>query len=313
VAPPIGISCGDVSGIGPELIQLLWHNRRELTLPDFVVIGPATAFKGCAGLPLLEIDCPAGDIRYGTPNSVTARIARDALVRAVTMARAGEISAIVTAPVHKASLYDIGFSFPGQTEFLAHECGVDPEKVVMMMAGPQLRTVPLTVHIALWKLFTNLTTELIVNQAETVFRALQSDFAIKNPRLALAGLNPHAGEAGHLGTEEQTVMLPAIAHLQRRGITLAGPFSADGLFAAGSRDKYDAFLCPYHDQALIPVKTLDQDRTVNVTLGLPIIRTSPDHGTAHDIVGRGIAKPDSLIAALNMAGNIVRNRSLSRG
>jgi 4-hydroxythreonine-4-phosphate dehydrogenase len=179
-----------------------------------------------------------------------------------------------------------------------------------MLAGPSLRTVPLTIHIALRDVFSALTADLIVRQATLVCRALQQDFGIASPRLALAGLNPHAGEGGHIGTEEQAVMQPAVDTLSRNGVIIFGPLPADTLFSADKRNLYDAVLCPYHDQALIPVKTLDLDNTVNVTLGLPIVRTSPDHGTAHDIAGKGIAKPDSMIAALRLAAQIASHRNM---
>lgn len=312
MAAPIGITCGDISGIGPELVRHLWDNRAELQLPDFIVIGPHHVFAENTGLPLVDIAC-AGEVVVGTPNALSATVARDALQCAARMVLDRDLSAIVTAPVHKASLYGIGFPFPGQTEFFAQACGIAPERTVMMLAGPDLRTVPLTIHMALKKVFTALTTDLIVQQAIIVHRSLQQDFGFARPRLALAALNPHAGENGHLGSEEKEIMQPAIEILARNGIIIAGPLSADTLFAQGNRQNHDVVLCPYHDQALIPVKTLDLDHTVNVTLGLPIVRTSPDHGTAHDIAGRGMANPNSMIEALRLAASIVSNRKLPHG
>jgi 4-hydroxythreonine-4-phosphate dehydrogenase len=287
----------------------MWLNRTSLKLPDFIVIGPRLPFADLNGFPLEEISS-TGEIQPGHPNAASATAAADALRRAANMALSGAISAVATAPVHKTSLYDIGFTFPGQTEFFADACGIDSEDTAMMLAGPSLRTVPLTIHIALRDVFSALTADLIVRQATLVRRALQQDFGIASPRLALAGLNPHAGEGGHIGTEEQAVMQPAVETLSRNGVIISGPLPADTLFSADKRNLYDAVLCPYHDQALIPVKTLDLDNTVNVTLGLPIVRTSPDHGTAHDIAGKGIAKPDSMIAALRLAAQIVSHRNM---
>ncbi len=304
---PLGITCGDISGIGPELIDQIWAQRQALGLADFNVIGPRSAFKSDFGTQLIDLPLPA-QITLGKPDRNSAAISRDALELAAKLAFSGDLSAVVTAPVHKASLYSIGFDFPGQTEFFAARCGIAPEATVMMMAGPDLRTVPLTIHIPLNHVFQKLTRALIVQQAAIVHAALQRDFAIAAPRLALAGLNPHAGEAGHLGREEIDVLQPALENIRAQGINIAGPLPADSLFAPSSRRSYDAILCAYHDQALIPVKTLDPDRTVNVTLGLPIIRTSPDHGTGHDIAGKGIARADSLIEAVRLAQTMVQNR-----
>ncbi len=304
---PLGITCGDISGIGPELIDQIWAQRQALGLADFSVIGPRGAFTSDFGAQLIDLPLPA-QIAPGKPDRNSAAVSCDALELAATLARTGALSAIVTAPVHKASLYDIGFEFPGQTEFFAARCGIAPEATVMMMAGPDLRTVPLTIHIPLNQVFQKLTRAHIVQQAAIVHAALQRDFAITTPRIALAGLNPHAGEAGHLGREEIDILQPALDDLRAQGIDVAGPLPADSLFAPSSRLIFDCILCAYHDQALIPVKTLDPDRTINVTLGLPIIRTSPDHGTAHDIAGKGIARADSLIEAIRLAQTMVLNR-----
>jgi 4-hydroxythreonine-4-phosphate dehydrogenase len=307
VPAPIGITCGDVSGIGPELIDSLWRDRDALGIDNIVIIGPRLCFAHDHGDALININ-QQGVSTLGRPDISSAMVARDALEVAATLALSGKISAVVTAPVNKASLYRIGFTYPGQTEFFADRCKVSAEKTVMMLTGPELRTVPLTIHVPLVDVATTLTRDMIVSQTMVVFTALQQHFAIAQPRLALAGLNPHAGENGHIGFEEKILMQPALDALRANGIPIDGPLPADTLFAAGMRQKYDAILCAYHDQALIPVKTLDLDRTVNVTLGLPIIRTSPDHGTAHDIAGKGIARPDSLIAAVRLAMQMVRNR-----
>jgi 4-hydroxythreonine-4-phosphate dehydrogenase len=307
VPAPIGITCGDVSGIGPELVDHLWINRHALGLDNFMVIGPRHCFAHDVGDTLIDIK-QHGVSTLGQPGPSSAMVARDALEMAAALALSGKISAVVTAPVNKASLYKIGFTYPGQTEFFADRCNVASEKTVMMLAGPELRTVPLTIHVPLADVVTKLTPDMIVSQAMVVFNSLQKQFAIAQPRLALAGLNPHAGENGHIGTEELTLMQPALEALRAKGIAIDGPLPSDTLFSSGMRQKYDAILCAYHDQALIPVKTLDLDRTVNVTLGLPIIRTSPDHGTAHDIAGKGIARPDSMIEAVRLAARMVHNR-----
>jgi 4-hydroxythreonine-4-phosphate dehydrogenase len=307
VPAPIAITCGDVSGIGPELIDLIWQERRAFRVDDFIVIGPRACFQSQFGDALIDIEAKE-KIDVGTPSNVSAKLAWAALEQAVSLARDKKISAIVTAPVHKASLYNMGFTWPGQTEFFAERCNVLPENTAMMLAGPDLRTVPLTIHIPLSAVADTLSTSLIVKQATVVCNALKQDFGIIQPRLALAGLNPHAGETGKIGREEITIMQPALDELQSTGMRIDGPLSADTLFVPKMRANYDAILCAYHDQALIPVKTLDLDRTVNVTLGLPIIRTSPDHGTAHDIAGKGIARPDSMIEAIRLAAHMVINR-----
>ncbi|MGB3377151.1 MAG: 4-hydroxythreonine-4-phosphate dehydrogenase PdxA, partial [Allopontixanthobacter sediminis] len=208
----------------------------------------------------------------------------------------------------KSLLAEVGFDFPGQTEFLAAACDVEAEDAVMMLAGPQLRTVPLTVHCALADVPGRLTAELICRRARITAAALQRDFGIDRPRLAVAGLNPHAGEDGKFGDEEARIIAPAIASLRAEGLDVTGPHPADALFTARARPTYDAALCMYHDQALIPLKTLDFDSGVNVTLGLPMIRTSPDHGTACDIAGKGVADPGAMIAAIRLAGEMAARR-----
>tara|TARA_R110002050_G_scaffold1346_17_gene9911 strand:- start:2095 stop:2826 length:732 start_codon:yes stop_codon:yes gene_type:complete len=226
---------------------------------------------------------------------------------AVNLTRQGITSAVVTNPIQKSALYQAGFSHPGHTEFLAELAG--PGTVpVMMLANSKLRVVPMTIHIALSQVPHDLTPDLIVTLSKITAAALTRDFGLPHPRLAIAGLNPHAGEDGAMGTEEQTIIAPAIARLRAEGYDVAGPLPADTMFHEEARSTYDVALCPYHDQALIPVKTLDFHGGVNVTLGLPFIRTSPDHGTALNIAGQGVARVDSLLAALNMAGQMAFNR-----
>lgn len=304
---PIALTCGDISGIGPELIDHLWSHRQQLGIADFQVIGPRQAFRSNFGAFLIDIPMREG-ITIGQPTQSSATIARDALEKAAALAISRQIAAIVTAPVHKESLYLAGFDFPGQTEFFAARCTIGIADTAMMLAGPDVRTVPLTIHIPLHEVSRMLTTDLIMRQARTIHVAMQRDFGLQHPRLALAGLNPHAGENGHIGTQEIDIMLPAVQHLQAMGIRIDGPLPADSLFSSKMRKNYDAVLCAYHDQALIPVKTLDMDRTVNITLGLPIVRTSPDHGTAHDIAGKNMARPESMIEAVRLASVMAANR-----
>ena len=215
---------------------------------------------------------------------------------------------MVTGPIAKARLAELGFAHPGQTEFVAEACGADPADAVMMLAGPSLRTVPITVHVALAEVSRLLTSELIERRAAIVARALRKDFGIANPRLAIAALNPHAGEEGRMGDEDQRIVAPAVAALRARGIDASGPHPADALFAPRNRATFDAAICMYHDQALIPLKALDFDEGVNVTLGLPIVRTSPDHGTAFAIAGKGLSHAGAMIAAIRMAGECAARR-----
>ena len=238
----------------------------------------------------------------GHPTHDGALLALASLSWASRLAIAGKAGGLVTGPVAKARLAEIGFSQPGQTEFVADACGLAHEDAVMMLAGPSLRTVPLTIHEALADVPRLLTSELIVRRGRVVASALARDFGIERPRLAVCGLNPHAGEDGRFGDEEARIIAPAIATLQADGIDVTGPHSADTMFAPRERERFDAALCMYHDQALIPIKALDFDQGVNVTLGLPIVRTSPDHGTAFAIAGRNLADPGAMIAAIRMAG-----------
>jgi 4-hydroxythreonine-4-phosphate dehydrogenase len=328
---PLAISLGDPAGIGPELIAQAWALREsEGLFPFFVAGGPellaaAAATRGIA-LPVTQIYHPAealdcfgtslpvlagadGDYTPGAPCRTGAELALASLEEATRLTVAGEAGALVTGPIAKALLADVGFAHPGQTEFVAAACGIAAADAVMMLAGPSLRTVPLTVHIALADVPRQISTDLIVRRAQITAAALRQDFGIDQPRLAIAALNPHAGEAGRMGDEEARIIAPAIAALQAAGIDATGPHAADALFAPRARAGYDAALCMYHDQALIPLKTLDFDAGVNTTLGLPIIRTSPDHGTAFAIAGQAIADPGAMIAAIRMAGDCALRRA----
>jgi 4-hydroxythreonine-4-phosphate dehydrogenase len=231
-----------------------------------------------------------------------------AIDTAVADVRAGRAAALVTNPINKDALYQAGFRHPGHTEYLAELAG-SPEPAVMMLAGRELRVVPVTIHLALRQAVETLTTAAIIHAGRIVDAALRRDFAIPSPVIAVAGLNPHAGESGGLGREDIDIVAPAVAALREAGIDARGPLAADTMFHAAARRCYDAALCMYHDQALIPIKMLDFDGAVNVTLGLPFIRTSPDHGTAFDIAGQGVARPDSLIAALRLAAGMAARRS----
>ena len=328
---PLAVSLGDPAGVGPELIAECWARRDELNMPAFAVMEGAgvlaaaaqrrgiavpvapiaalgeAAAKFAAALPCLGAENAC--YRPGAPDSDGARLALASLERGAALALAGEAAALVTMPVAKAELAKIGFAHPGQTESVAAACGITAGDAVMMLAGPSLRAVPLTVHCALADVPGLLSAELIVRKGRIVAAALARDFGVANARLAVCGLNPHAGEQGRMGREEETIIAPAIAALRAEGIDASGPHPADALFAAHSRETFDAALAMYHDQALIPVKALDFDQGVNVTLGLPIVRTSPDHGTAFAIAGKGIADAGATIAALRMAADCAARRA----
>lgn len=248
----------------------------------------------------------------GKPDLAGARCALNSLDRAIDLTFSGAASALVTAPVSKAQLYAIGFAHAGQTEFVAARCGVSTDDAAMMLAGPTLRTVPVTTHVALADVPGLLTRSLILARARATLRGLSRDFGIARPRLAVAGLNPHAGEDGALGHEEIEIVAPAIAELRAEGHDVTGPHAADTMFHPRARTNYDAALCMYHDQALIPLKALHFDEGVNMTLGLPIVRTAPDHGTAFGLAGRGIAEPGALIAAIRMAADCATRRAEAR-
>jgi 4-hydroxythreonine-4-phosphate dehydrogenase len=326
---PIAVSLGDPAGIGPEVVAKCWDYRDRLELPPFVAIGDprslAAVWDGPVaviedpreadsafdlGLPLLAMTAAEADVP-GVPSVSGAHCSLDSLELAVGLARSGSASAVVTGPVSKVQLYGIGFSHPGQTEFVAERCGVSPLNVAMMLAGPSLRTVPVTTHMPLADVSAKLSQGLIEARARATLRGLQRLFGIAEPRLAVAGFNPHAGEGGALGREEIDVIIPAIEALRAEGWNVSGPHSADTMFHAAARARYDAALCMYHDQALIPLKALHFDEGVNLTLGLPIVRTAPDHGTAFDIAGRDRAEPLAMAAAIRLASRSAALRQQS--
>ncbi|QIE44330.1 4-hydroxythreonine-4-phosphate dehydrogenase PdxA [Pseudohalocynthiibacter aestuariivivens] len=318
---PIAISCGEPAGIGPELAQKAWA-ALGTDIPFFLIgdpahvpHGPVTIIADAAeaidaarsGLPVLP-HIFDGPLSLGTPNPRHAEGVISAIARGVDLVQSGAASALCTAPIHKKALQDgAGFAHPGHTEYLAHLAGVT--RVVMMLASDQLRVVPATIHIPLSNVTAVLSAPLLTETLRITHAGLIRDFGIPAPRIAVAGLNPHAGEGGKMGTEEIALITPVLDALRTEGLDLKGPMSADTMFHAAARAGYDAAVCMYHDQALIPIKTLDFDRGVNVTLGLPFIRTSPDHGTALDIAGQGVANPSSMIEALKMAARMSAARN----
>ncbi|WP_075996002.1 4-hydroxythreonine-4-phosphate dehydrogenase PdxA [Salaquimonas pukyongi] len=329
---PVAVSLGEPAGIGPEVILKAWLARREEALPPFIVVGDAGFLKQLAeklslNVPVRPCEAEAAAEAFdsalpvyqtgaalkaapGRPHADDAVHVVEFIRTGVDLVLAGKASALTTAPINKHALYAAGFEHPGHTEFLgelAQQHTGSTVHPVMMLAGPQLRTIPVTVHIALKEVPAALTAEAIVTTCRIAAKDLAARFAITAPRLAVSGLNPHAGEAGAMGKEDDTIVRPAIEALQGEGIDAFGPVPADTLFHAAARRRYDTAICMYHDQALIPVKTLAFDDTVNVTLGLPFVRTSPDHGTAFDIAGTGTANPASMIAALRMAGAMAKN------
>jgi 4-hydroxythreonine-4-phosphate dehydrogenase len=330
---PLAVSLGDPAGVGPELVAEAWARREEERLPPFFVCGGVDTLREAARTRGLRpwIDCVAdpqaaldafqrgdgipivGDMSTGyhpgMPGETGGWLALESLKLATRLAVDGSAGGVVTGPIAKAELAKVGFDFPGQTEFVADACGVAADDAVMMLAGPQLRTVPLTVHCALAEVPRLLTIDLICRRIRVVDAAMKADFGIVAPRIAVCGLNPHAGESGRMGREEIEVIRPALAELRTEGIDASGPHPADTLFASHKRGSYDVAIAMYHDQALVPLKTLDFDQGVNITLGLPIVRTSPDHGTAFDIAGKGIASPSAMIAAIRMAGEMAERRA----
>jgi 4-hydroxythreonine-4-phosphate dehydrogenase len=323
---PLALTMGDPAGIGGELTLRAWQalhrdgpcfmalddpDRLAALSPDVpiaMVLSPEAARDAFAtALPVMPIEL-AVPPRPGHPDKANAKAVIVSIERAAALCLNGAAGGMVTNPINKAALYDAGFAYPGHTEFLAELTGAHG-KQIMMLASPELRVVPVTVHASLRNSIAMLTTDAIVAAAQTAADALQRDFGIARPRLAIAGLNPHAGEQGALGEEETTIIGPAIVALRAAGIDVSGPWSPDTMFTATARTRYDVAICMYHDQALIPLKTLDMDRGVNVTLGLPIVRTSPDHGTAYDIAGKDVANPASLIAAIELAAMLATRRA----
>lgn len=317
---------GDPAGIGPEVIAKAWAVREAQGLSPFFVVGDSRAISAvwdgpvkrignpdeAAGvfdraLPCLQLDTK-GEIVPGHPDVEGAGCALNALEMGIGLAKSGAVAGLVTGPVGKTQLYAVGFTHPGQTEFIAERCGIAPANAVMMLAGPSLRVVPITIHISLRSVPDALSIDLIRSRAHVTAKGLARNFGIERPRIAVAGLNPHAGEQGNIGREEIEIIAPAVESLRADGLDIVGPLSPDGMFHAPARETYDVALCMYHDQALIPIKTLHFDDGVNMTLGLPIIRTSPDHGTAFGIAGRNIASPGATIAAIRMAERAARFR-----
>ncbi|MFT8715461.1 4-hydroxythreonine-4-phosphate dehydrogenase PdxA [Gluconobacter potus] len=320
---PLALTLGDPAGIGPQLAVEAWRRLRhsgegtffwlgdprlvEHAVPVTCIAMPEEAAAVFAdSLPVLPVPCEV-DVIPGQPDSRNATATISSIRQAVEYALAGRAGGVVTNPIAKHVLAAAGFPYPGHTEFLAALCDM-PGEEIMMLASPQLRVVPVTVHVSLRNALNTLTTERIVQVAEIANAALKRDFGIMAPRLAIAGLNPHAGEHGMMGDEEITIVQPAIDRLQAQGIDCRGPMPPDTMFSAKARPYYDVAICMYHDQALIPLKTLDMEEGVNVTLGLPIIRTSPDHGTAFDIAGPVTetcrADVSSLLAAIRLAGEM---------
>jgi 4-hydroxythreonine-4-phosphate dehydrogenase len=326
---PLALTLGEPAGIGPDLAVAVWRRRVELDLPRFYLIAdpdfirrraerlnlevPITTVTPAAAaaafpsaLPVVDLDV-AVSAEPGRPDRSSAPAAIASLRRAVADVLSGAAAAVVTSPVAKNVLYSWGFAEPGQTEFLAtlaQETTGKWQRPVMMLWSPELAVVPVTIHLPLREIFAHLSTELVIETGRIVARDLAGRFRIPRPRLAVAGLNPHAGEEGTLGEEDRAIVAPAVARLKADGIDVRGPLPADSLFHRRARASYDAALCMYHDQALIPIKTLAFDHAVNVTLGLPFVRTSPDHGTAFDIAGTGTADATSLVAALRLAARL---------
>jgi 4-hydroxythreonine-4-phosphate dehydrogenase len=323
---------GEPAGIGPDIALLCWHRRQELKLPAFYIVGDlACLARRAAALglnvpvetvepdragKLFETALPVVDLQHpvsakpGEPDQSSAAIVIAAIRRAADDVVQGRAAAIVTNPIAKSVLYAAGFADPGHTEYLArlaHEMTGKHVHPVMMLWSELLAVVPVTIHIPVRDVPGRLTRDLIVKTGHIVARDLASRFGIPRARLAVAGLNPHAGESGTLGKEDVEIVGPAVEQLRAEGVDARGPLSADTMFHAAARATYDVALCMYHDQALIPIKTLAFDHGVNVTLGLPFIRTSPDHGTAFDIAGTGKANPDSLAAALRLAARLAAN------
>lgn len=331
LGPPIALTMGEPGGIGPEITVKAYEALRA-SGPAFVVIADPALFEAgktriaiigspadaasrfAEALPIVDV----GEAARATPGragpgSAPAVVA--SIERAVALALSRDVAAVVTNPIQKSSLAAAGFQFPGHTEFLEALVAGAPmpagrrRGAVMMIAGPDLKTVPLTIHLSVRRAAESITVAMIVDKAMIVAEALKHDFGFGSPRLAISGLNPHAGEGGVIGTEDRDVIAPAVAELRALGVSVVGPLPADAMFHAAARTTYDAALCMLHDQALIPAKTLAFHDAVNVTLGLPIVRTSPDHGTALDIAGKGLADPSSLVAAIRLAASIAARRA----
>jgi len=326
---PIALTLGEPAGIAGEIVVKAWHSSDGGIVPPFVYLGDAAWLRAEAhalrshvhvievqstleaidrfaeGIPVLPVPLPVRP-HHGMPSAANAPAVIASIRAAVELVQRGEATAVVTNPIHKSTLYDAGFAFPGHTEFLANLCNVSSP--IMMLTVKGLRVVPVTVHLSLLEAIKSLTSDSIIQAGRIVHASLRQDMGIATPRLAVAALNPHAGEGGALGGEERSIILPAVEALRASGIHADGPLPSDTLFHPQARARHDAVLCMYHDQALIPLKTIDFHHGVNCTLGLPIVRTSPDHGTAFDIAGKGIADPSSLLAALRLAERMSATR-----
>jgi 4-hydroxythreonine-4-phosphate dehydrogenase len=332
MAKPLALTSGEPAGIGPDIAIAAWLRRNELGLPPFYLLGDLGAVANRAtilglkveladsrpedalaafssALPVVATGQPA-TARPGQPDATSANAALASIRQAVGDVMAGRASAVVTNPIAKSVLYRAGFRHPGHTEFLAELAanGGRAPQPVMMLWSPALAVVPVTIHVSLHDALAQLTSNLIVTTARIAVADLKARFGLSNPRLAVSGLNPHAGEDGSLGTEDIEIVAPAVEILRGEGIDVRGPLPADTMFHAAARESYDCAICMYHDQALIPIKTIAFEDAVNVTLGLPFIRTSPDHGTAFDIAGTGKANPSSLAAALRLAARMAAAR-----
>lgn len=336
ISTPLALSMGDPAGIGPDISLQAWADRASNALPAFVVVGDLEQLRERArilgldipiervdttdsvheafasALPVFPVKLPA-KVKPGVPDAASAAAIIEAIDICVQWVQSGKARAVVTNPINKRLLYEAGFKHPGHTEYLAELCTTPtftPRPVMMLTCG-ELRVVPVTVHIPLKQVPGALTQQMIVETVEITARELRGSFGVSTPSLAVTGLNPHTGEEGTLGREEIETIAPAIETLKARGIDVTGPFPADAIFQKRTRNQYDAIVAMYHDQALIPVKTLAFDSTVNVTLGLPIIRTSPDHGTAYELAGTGEANPGSLIESLKLAAALAARRMAS--
>jgi 4-hydroxythreonine-4-phosphate dehydrogenase len=328
MAKPLALTSGDPAGIGPDITIKAWQRRKQEALPPFYLRSDPDLVRGRAKM--LGVDIPCAEVcpkdavtafvdslpvvatghvttaAAGRPDASSAEAALASIRQAVADVASGQASAVVTNPIAKAVLYRAGFRHPGHTEFLAElaaDDGMTPQPV-MLLWSPTLAVVPVTIHVPLREAIAQLSTDLIVATCRIAVRDLRRRFGMARPRLALTGLNPHAGEDGTIGNEERTIIGPAVEKLRAEGIDIRGPLPADTMFHDAARRTYDCAVCMYHDQALIPIKTLAFDDAVNVTLGLPFVRTSPDHGTAFDIAGTGRANPASLIAALRLAARM---------
>lgn len=329
---PLVVTSGEPAGIGGELTIKAWKNRKKLNIrPFFTIDCPNRLRKISVDLPIKEISSPEEAVAVfddflpvlpikfqkipenGMLNPKNAKAVIKSIKMAVDFCLKGQAGGVITNPIHKSNLYEAGFSYPGHTEFIADLCSKHFGKEitpVMMLAAKDLKVVPLTIHIPLQDVPQAISGKLIKEKCQIIDKSLKADFKIDTPRIVIAGLNPHAGEGGKIGLEDQEIITPVIEEMQKCGLNVSGPYPADTLFHEEARANYDLAVGMYHDQALIPLKTLDFHGGVNVTIGLPIVRTSPDHGTAIDIAGRGIARADSFINAIKMASEISENRVL---